>query len=370
MRWNGSVIREGAASQGLTIVQLADKIGVSRQAVSDWMKGQIPKGLYLITLCDILNINPDDLFIKENDNDVQIPVYRSKRKLKIKPEQQENMKKLAGKYKKLFPPSGPVKIQPIISITEQSQKNARIIAQQMRKIAGVNDIKPIDYQHVFHLLSLLDIFVIFCEFPVSKLYAFFTRIFNHRVVFVNIKTNVMDLIFPLLHETVHSILRDNKSMTIDDTEEEFCDTVASHAQFTDNYIEEIYSIIKRMEPGNQIKSLKQYSLNNHHAICGIVKRIQDIDPEFNLKYGPADTNLRKRFRSIEEILLGSDNVRQFINIYRELSPLFINLVKEQVEHLSTRTLGELFGLENYLDMVSLKDELLQLKELEHLQETQ
>lgn len=370
MWWNGSVIKESAAAQGLSLVHLADKIGVSRQAINDWIKGQIPKGLYLITLCDVLNLDPDQLFIKEEDTDIQIPVYRTKRKLKLNDAQQAEMKELAGRYKKLFPASGPVKIQSVISITEQSQKNARIIAQQMRKMAGVIDNKPIDYKHVFHLLSLLDIFVIFCEFPVSKLYAFFTRIYHHRVVFVNIKTNVMDLIFPLLHETVHSILRDNKSMTIDDTEEEFCDTVASHAQFTDSYIEEIYSIINRMEPGNQINSLKQYSLNNHHAICGIVKRIQDIVPEFKLKYGPADTNLRKRFRSIEDILLSSDNVRQFINIYKELSPLFINLVKEQVEQLSTRTLGELFGLGNYLDMVSLRDELLQLKQLAHIRDIQ
>jgi len=368
MRWDGSVIKESATAQGLSIIQLADRIGVSRQAVTDWIKGQIPKGLYLITLCDILSLDPDELFIRESDNDIQIPVYRSKRKLKVDSEQQEKMKELAGKYKKLFPASGPVKIQPIISVLEQTSKNARIIARQMRLMAGVPDNKPMDYHHIFHLLSLLDIYVIFCEFPVSKLYAFFTRIYNHRVVFVDIKTNVMDLIFPLLHETVHSILRDNKSMTIDDTEEDFCDIVASHAQFPDSYIGEIYSMIKGMEPGIQINSLKQYSLNNHHAICGVVKRIQETDSGFDLKYGPADTNLRKKFRSIYEILLGSDNVRQFINTYQELSPLFVNLVLDQAEHLAPRILGELFALENYLDMVSLKDELLQLKNLEVTEE--
>ncbi|MDO9549244.1 MAG: hypothetical protein Q7J65_09805, partial [Candidatus Marinimicrobia bacterium] len=210
--------------------------------------------------------------------------------------------------------------------------------------------------------------VIFCEFPVSKLYAFYTRIYNHRVVFVDNKTNVMDLIFPLLHETVHSVLSDNKQMSVDDAEEDFCDMVASYAQFPDSYIHEIHEMIKGMEPGIQINSLKQYSLNNHHAICGVVKRIQETDSGFDLKYAPADTNLRKKFRSIYEILLGSDNVRQFINTYQELSPLFVNLALDQTEHLSIRTLGELFALENYLDMVSLRDELLQLKQLESIQE--
>lgn len=370
MWWNGSVIKESAAAQGLSLVHLADKIGVSRQAINDWIKGQIPKGLYLITLCDVLNLDPDQLFIKEEDTDIQIPVYRTKRKLKLNDAQQAEMKELAGRYKKLFPASGPVKIQSVLNIADQTPENAIIIARQLRKMADVPVDKPMDYQHIFHLLSLLDIYVIFCEFPVSKLYAFFTRIYNHRVVFVDIQTNVMDLIFPLLHETVHSILRDNKSMTIDDTEEDFCDVVASHAQFPDSYIAEIYALIKDMAPGNQVNSLKKYCLNNHHAICGVVKRIQEINPEFNLKYGPADTNLRKKFKSLNEILLGSDNVRKFINHYRELSPLFVNLVLDQMEHFSTRSLGELFAVDNYLDMVSLRDELLQLKQLAHIRDSQ
>ncbi len=367
MRWNGSAIRESAASQGLSIVQLADKIGVSRQAVNDWIKGQIPKGLYLITLCDILNIDPGELFTRETDNAVQIPVYRTKRKQKVRPEQHEKMRQLAEKYKKLFPEDGPIKIHQTITISKQNTENAKIIAKQMRELSDVADKKPLDYIHIFNLLTILDIYVIFCEFPVSKLYAFYTRIYNHRVVFVNIKTNVMDLIFPLLHETVHSVLRDNKPMNVDDAEEEFCDMVASYAQFPDNYINEIREMIKGMEPGVQINSLKQYSLNNHHAICGVVTRIKNIDEHFDLNYGGADANLRKKFPLISDILFESDNVRQFIHEYRELSPLFVDLVMNQVEHLPPRTLGELFSLENYLDMVSLKDELLQLKKLEGVQ---
>jgi len=361
MRWEGSVIKESAVAQGLSLVQLAAQIGVSRQAVNDWIKGQVPKGLYLITLCDILHLDPDDLFIKDIDNSIQIPVYKTKRKQKLTSDQQEKMKHLAERYKKLFKQNSIARIQPTVVISELNQENAKIIAGQMRKLADVQDDTPIDYKHIFDLLKRLDIFVIFCDFPVSKLYAFFTRIYNYRVVFIDTKTNVLDLIFPLIHETVHSILRDNKNLVIDDQEEDFCDMVASYAQFPEKYIQEIYKMIHTMEPGIQVNILKEHSQMNHHAICGVIKRIQKTYPDFKLGYAGADNNLRKKYPLISNILHASDNVRQFIHSYRKLSPLFIDIVLGQVENLSPRILGELFSLENYLDMVSLKDELIQLK---------
>lgn len=363
MRWEGSIIKESAAAQGLSLVQLAARIGVSRQAVNDWIRGQVPKGLYLITLCDILSLDPDDLFVKDIDNSIQIPVYRTKRKQRLTSDQQEKMKHLAERYKKLFKLNSIARIQPTVAISELNQENAKIIAGKMRKLADVQDDTPIDYKHIFDLLKRLDIFVIFCDFPVSKLYAFFTRIYNYRVVFIDTKTNVLDLIFPLIHETVHSIFRDKK-LVVYDQEEDFCDMVASYAQFPETYIQEIYKRIHPVEPGVQINILKEYSQTNHHAICGVIKRIQETYPDFKLGYAGADNNLRKKSPLISNILHTSDNVRQFIHSYRKLSPLFIDIVLGQVENLSPRILGELFSLENYLDMVSLKDELIQRRNFE------
>jgi len=153
-------------------------------------------------------------------------------------------------------------------------------------------------------------------------------------------------------------------MLVEDAEEDFCDMVASYTQFPDVYINKIYDMIQTVKPGNQINILKEYSRNNHHAICGVVERIKKLDPDFDLKYGGSDTNLRKEFRLFENILHESDSVRQYLQSYRRLSPLFIDLVLAQVDDLSSRIIGEIFSLENYSDMESLKDELRQVKSLE------
>jgi len=364
MKWDGSAIKSRTEALGLSLSELARQIGVSRQAVNDWIGGQIPKGLFLITLCDILNLEPDELFIKEPEDAVQVLVYRSKRKSPVNPEQEEQIKELAGRYKKLFPSTGPTTLRQILTVSDFNKENAKIIAAKLRQMGDVPEEKPLDYFHAFQLLQTLDIHVIFTEFPVSKLYAFYTSINNHRVVFVNIKTNLLDLIFPLLHETIHSIILNNKTISVEDDEEDFCDMVASYTQFPDVYINNIYDLIQAVKPGNQINILKEYCLNNHHAMCGIIKRIRNNNPEFNLSYGGADNVLRRKFGVLENVLHESNSVRQYIQTYRELSPLFINLVLNQVEDLSPRILGEIFSLENYSDMESLKDELVQVRNLE------
>jgi transcriptional regulator with XRE-family HTH domain len=71
-KWDGSAIKRCAKAQGLSLSKLAEQIGVKCQDVNNWIGGQIPKGIYLIKICDILKIDPDELFTKEPDESIQI----------------------------------------------------------------------------------------------------------------------------------------------------------------------------------------------------------------------------------------------------------------------------------------------------------
>ncbi len=138
----------------------------------------------------------------------------------------------------------------------------------------------------------LGIKIIFKDFPPKiKAYAFYTKIHSYRIVFVNNTTNVLDLIFPLLHEAVHAI-RDELSINdgFDEVEEIFCDMVANHIQFPDGYVRIVYDVIKDLNIGVQVNKLKTFGRNYSHALFGIVKRIKFISPDFNLKIGGAETN--------------------------------------------------------------------------------
>ena len=74
----------------------------------------------------------------------------------------------------------------------------------------------------------------------------------------------------------------------------------------------------------------------------------------NLKIGGADTNLKKEFRTIGDILFEDDDPKSFMELLSELTPRFINTLKEQSENISYRKLGQLLGLESALDAKEIK----------------
>jgi hypothetical protein len=65
--------------------------------------------------------------------------------------------------------------------------------------------------------------------------------------------------------------------------------------------------------------------------------------------GGADTNLKKDFRTIGDILFESDDPKLFLELLSTLTPRLINTLREQSESISYRKIGQLLGLESALD---------------------
>jgi hypothetical protein len=212
-------------------------------------------------------------------------------------------------------------------------------------------------------LEQLGIKIIFRFFPEKiKAYAFYTKIHGHRIIFVNNSTNIIDLIFPVLHEAVHAIRDEFQINDGFDTEEEtFCDKVAGYVQFSDEYVHMVDDVINGLSEGVQVNKLKTFGKKYGHALFGIVKQIKTIHPDFNLKIGGADSNLKKGFPTIGDILFAGDDPRDYITIFSKLSPLFTNIILNQIDSITDRKLGELLGIESVLDAKAVKDELVRLK---------
>jgi hypothetical protein len=206
----------------------------------------------------------------------------------------------------------------------------------------------------------LGIHVIFRDFPATiKSYAFYIKIHGHRVVFVNNSTNIIDLIFPLLHESVHAVRDEvNVEREYDEAEEAFCDLVAGFIQFPPPYVELAYNTIKRLAKPQQINTLKNFATNYGHSLYGIIKAIRVIEPDFELQVGGADANLRKQFPTIGKIIFAGDDARKFLQIMHTLSKNFLAIISEQLESLSNRKLAEVLGIDGELDAREIKAELL------------
>jgi transcriptional regulator with XRE-family HTH domain len=356
MPWEGEKIKGLAKEKKITLINLAEQIGVSRQAVNDWTNGKVPKGNHLIALCRILSVNPENLFSDDSSETISMPVHRTRKKAKVNEHMQQDSMVMVKEYKNLFKNISDSVVVPVIRTRGRDEESAIKIAEKLRTISGVKNDEPMDYGDAFHLLDQLGITTIFRYFPESvKDYALYTRIYDHRVVFVNNSTNLLDLIFPILHEAVHAIRDEAYTNGFYDTEEEeFCDNVANYVQFPDEYVKFVFEAINGLPVSHKINNLKIFGHKYSHSLFGIFKRLKTIAPGFKLNIGGADTNLKKEFRTIGDILFEDDDPKSFVELLSALTPRFINTLKEQIENISSRKLGQLLGLESALDAKEIK----------------
>ena len=360
MNWEGLKIKEISTLKGFSVTKVAHSIGVSRQTVNDWINGQIPKGHHLLQLCKLFDVSPDFFFENTISQEITIPVHRNRMNAKITGKTHEAAMNLSKDFLNLFKNQNNSFVVPVIRIKKSNRENAEKIGNQLRHLASISADSPMDYESTFDLLGKLGIFIIFRSFPDSiKSYAFYTCINDHRVVFVNSSTNIIDAIFPLLHEAVHAIRDEN---TIRDNgygqqEEDFCDLVAAFVQFPKTYVEFIYSMIKDMEIPAQVNTLKKFARKNQHSIFGIVKTIKLYYPDFYLNVGGADSNLRKEFPTLDNILYENTSTQNFIEKQKQLSPLFFNIIQAQINDLSFSKLAEIYGITT-LDAKEMKEEML------------
>jgi transcriptional regulator with XRE-family HTH domain len=361
MKWEGLKLKELAKSKKLSLQDLAEEVGVSRQTVNDWIKGQVPKGNHLLLLCRLLGVNPGAVFSDEFEDVISVPTHRQRMHSKLTESAQKAALEFSKEYLSIFKNSKGSEILPVVRTQDnKGLDDAKKIAEKLRLLSGIPEERPFDYKHTFKLAEALGIHVIFRDFPASiKSYAFYVKIHSHRVVFVNNSTNIIDLIFPLLHESVHAIRDEISSEGVYDEEEEaFCDLVAGFVQFPPSYVELVYSTIKRLHQAQQVNTLKNFAAKYNHSLYGIVKAIKVAKPDFELQVGGADTNLRKQSPTIGTIISAGDDARKFLETMHALSGNFLNLIAAQIESISNRKLAEILGIDGELDAKEIRVELV------------
>ena len=355
MIWDGAKFRNLIKDKGMTLTELANRLNVSRQAVNDWTKNQVPKGSHLIGISKILDVNPGYFFPEEITKQISVPLHRTRGVAKVTSAMEEDAMQMVKDYENLFSSAPAPGLVPVLKINRRDHQSANNMARELRRLTHVESDKPLDYEQTFGLLSTLKIVIIFREFPRNvKGYAFYCRIFNYRVVFVNNMTNVLDLIFPLLHETIHAV--SDGALAYDQEEEDFCDSVAGSAQFSNEYVELVYNTIKGRKESHQINYLKDFSRKNRHSIFGIAEQLKKMGVSFDLKVAGADANLRKEFPYIGDILFENEDPKCYVDNLKTLTPLFFDIVSQQINNVTIRKIGEWLGLESSLDAKEVIEE--------------
>jgi transcriptional regulator with XRE-family HTH domain len=354
------MFKDLVSKHGLTQEAFSDRIGVSRQTFADWTNGQVPKGSHLLAICRILDVEPETLF--EVDAPLLVPAHRTRRAAKRTPERDRLATVLAGEYRPLFDgiPS------PLRMTCEADGVQAPdVLAGELRHLAGADDpARPLDYEHVFTLLDKLGICVVFRTFSDGlKDYAFYVRVASHRVIFVNTQTNVLDLVFPLLHEVVHAIRDVGPQAPHEYTPEEetFCDSVACSVQFPVKYVIQVRTMLKGKPAATQVNTLKTLARDNHHAVYGLYKAMEREGGVAGLRdqgiHG-ADANLRKSFPNIATYLAGQTPDDLLCKL-ESVSLYFVRVLKAKAGSITLRMFSQLLELDSVLDARQVRDLLLE-----------
>ena len=366
MSWQGQHIKILAEKKKLTLKSLAAQVGVSRQALNDWARGQVPKGGHLLKLCKTLEVTPDAFFSSDRDSRITVPMHRARKTAKLTDSMQEKAKDLAAGYELLFREASDPGLVQSLRIYNKTQAEISKASSALRKLSGVANDVPMNFHHIFTLLKNLGVNLIFSDFHEKiKAYAFYTKINNHRVVFVNFKTKAFDFIFYILHESIHSIRDEsdayNDSLLYDNTEEYFCDEVASHAQLTNEYFSFVLETIQGLNKNDQLSQLARFAKKNNHTMHAIQKRIGSELPDFGDNLYRVETKLRKASPSMRDILFKTKDARGFVDLWKKISPIYMGHVIEQSDKLSSRRLCELLAIDSELDTIEVKAELVRIK---------
>lgn len=355
MNWSGQTLKTLCEGRSLPISGLAKKLEVSRQTVHDWINGQVPKGTHLLALCEALGVEPDELFGSPKSA-VLVPVHRTRKNAKVNPKRQQHAIDLASEYDALCAGARMPVLQPVVR--SAGCDDVEPLAKCFRTLAGLAaSPDPMDYAHVFKLMEALGVCVIFRSFPKDlRDYAFYVRIHDHRVVFVNLQNNVLDLIFPIIHEAVHAV-RDEETPAgeYDEKEEAFCDAVANAVQFPPEYVAKISQSLKGLPAGYQVNLLKTEAALHHHAICGLVKCIEK-EMRLNLNIHGADSNLHKEFPTLRQVLdSDGESPEKYLEQLKALSPLFYKALQGNIASLSERKLAEILELPSVFDAQRVRE---------------
>jgi hypothetical protein len=361
MKWNGQKIVELVGERQINVSSLAKAIKVTRPTVYAWIKGKMPKGHDLLQLCTYFNLGVESFFDDSDRSLISITAHRTHKNVETTADKRDAARVLASEYLIFFKQAQPLGMVQSLPNISNTTEYIQTLASQVRRLSGIPDGKPMTYECALELLNRLGVFAVFREFPKDiKSYAFYCTINNHRVVFVNTKTNVLDLIFQLLHEAIHAI-RDNQELGAPNAEEEsFCDAIACQVQFPHDYVQQVATAIRHDKPATAISKLKEFAKNNGHSIYGLTKAFQCYNENAlsaQINVNPADAILKKGYPTVHDVLFEKEDARIFIERLSQFSPHFVRELRAQLPGLSLRKFGQLLGLDTSMDAQTAKEEI-------------
>lgn len=306
--------QQAISKAGLTQTTIADALGVSKEAVSQWLNAKsFPRPNKLLQLGKLLNLAFDELVIKEDPFAPKI-AFRKMKGTKTKDHHIEKAQEIGRFLRHLVPylPFNTLEMPPVLKSPVCEYDYLRTVTAKVREDINLGLTDVISFTHLIRRFSELQAVVVPVMWGSRQRHENAVHIYlpdsQSAWVYLNLDTNIHDFKFWMAHELGHCLSPSLEG----DKAEDFADAFAASLLYPHELAEKAYCLIRTLSSSAakiaQIVNLADQLTISPYTVIGQVNKyaVAAGKPEIQLSeafYG-AVTNFNKRHKNLSKALFG------------------------------------------------------------------
>ncbi|ACR11021.1 transcriptional regulator, XRE family [Teredinibacter turnerae T7901] len=318
-RLNTAKAQQAIDKAGLTQTAVADALGVTKEAVSQWLLHKsFPRPNKLLQLGKLLNLAFDDLVVKEDPHAPKV-AFRKMRGTKTKDHHIEKAQEIGRFLRHLVPylPFDTFEMPPVLKSPSCDYDYLRTVTAKVREDINLGPVECVDFTHLIRRFSELQAVVVPVMWGAKQRHENAVHIHlpdsGSTWVYLNLDTNIHDFKFWMAHELGHCL---SPSLEGDDAED-FADAFAASLLYPHELAKQAYaSIMSQVFPAAKITHViglaDQLTISpwtvigqvNKYAVSTGQPQIQPSKSAFP----GAVTNFNKKYKNLSEALFGNSEL--------------------------------------------------------------
>lgn len=314
---NKTNIDAAMTERGLTQTALAETLGVSREAVSQWLKNKsFPRPDKLLRLGKLLSLSFNEL-VEVNDQHAPVVAFRKMKGTKTTADHIKKAQEMGLFLKPLvnFLPYEILEVPPVLKSPNCDYEYLQQVAQKVRSDIHVGESDKIDFTHLIRRFGELQTVIIPVLWGSKVKHQNATHIYlpdsQTTWVYLNLDTNIHDFKFWMAHELGHCL---SPSLKGNDAED-FADAFAGALLFPQTLAKFAYaSVVSKQSDIEKVKAI--VNIANKHVISPYtvflqINKYAESAAQQTFAFASLlhsqTTNFNKKFPLMSKALLGGDN---------------------------------------------------------------
>jgi transcriptional regulator with XRE-family HTH domain len=290
---NIAAVNDALAAQGITRKELAERVGVSSQAVTNWMKGKdFPRPAALLKLAGTLRLPFEQLTKASDDKSRPIIAFRKKGSAKTTQTHVAKAEAIGMLLKPLVPYLSEIRaIRPLITSPSADYAKLQTVVSETREHIGLGVDAVLGYEQIIGEFGRAGAVLIPVLWGTKKRHenAMHIRLPEEDVtfIFVNLDTRLEDFKFWMAHELAHVYTPD---LTGSEQGEDYADAFAGALLFPEPLAERAYHEAIQRPKGKMVGTLLNHAEQHAISLNTVFQQVQ----QYSQAKGCAPLPLREK----------------------------------------------------------------------------